>query len=61
MLFKVAVVLLVAWLIGVVGLFDVGELLHVLLLVGLMLFFLALLRARDAAVQAAANDRSRER
>jgi hypothetical protein len=50
MILKIAVVLLVAWLLGVLGLFPVGELLHVLLLVGLMLFLVGALKARDAAV-----------
>ena len=50
MLFKIAFVLLVAWLLGVLGAYP-GDLVHVLLLVGLMLLLLAFLRARDAAVR----------
>jgi hypothetical protein len=50
MLFKAAFVLLIAWLLGVLGVYRVGTLVHVLLLVGLMLFLLAALKARDAAV-----------
>jgi Family of unknown function (DUF5670) len=53
MLFKIAFVLLVAWLLGVLGVYPGGELVHVLLLIGLMLLLLALLRARDAAVRRA--------
>jgi hypothetical protein len=49
MLFKVAFVLLFLWLFGMAGLYDVGELLHVLLLVGLMLLLMAFIKARDAA------------
>jgi hypothetical protein len=49
----VAFVLLVAWLVGVIGLYDAGDLVHGLLLVGLMLLLLAVLRARDAAASAA--------
>ena len=41
MLLKAALILLVAWLLGVVGVYDVGTLVHVLLLVGLMLLLLA--------------------
>ena len=52
MLLKVAMVLLVAWLAGVIGLYNVGDLVHVLLLVGLMLLLLGGLKARDAAVAA---------
>jgi hypothetical protein len=51
MLFKIALLLLAAWWIGVVGLYRVGDLVHVLLLVGLMLLLLAVLRARDVAVR----------
>ena len=49
MLVKASVVLLVVWLVGVSGLFEAGELIHVLLLVGLMLLMLGVLKARDAA------------
>jgi hypothetical protein len=58
MLFKVSFVLLIAWLLGVLGLYGVGDLVHVLLLVGLMLLLLAFLRARDAAVRRAIGGRS---
>ena len=53
MLFKIGFVLLVAWLLGVLGAYPAGDLVHVLLLVGLMLLLLAVLRARDAAVRRA--------
>jgi hypothetical protein len=46
-----AAIVLLAWLIGVTVL-DVGKLIHVLLLVGLMLLLLGFLRARDAAASA---------
>ena len=49
MLLKVSFVLLIAWLLGVLGLFRICDLVHVLLLVGLMLFLLGALKARDAA------------
>jgi hypothetical protein len=49
MLFKIALVLLSLWLIDVVGLPNAGDLVHLLLLVGLMLLLLAFLRARDTA------------
>ena len=51
MLFKIALVLLGLWLVGVLGLYRVGNLVHVLLLVGLMLLLLAILRAREAVVR----------
>jgi hypothetical protein len=60
MLFKIALVLLSLWLIGVVGVYDVGDLVHVLLLVGLLFLLLAFLRSRDAAARRAVGgpDRS---
>jgi hypothetical protein len=51
MLFKVALVLLVAWALGVAGVFAVGRIVHVLLLVGLMLLLLAFAKGRDAATR----------
>jgi hypothetical protein len=44
------VALLIAWLLGVVGLYRIGDLVHVLLLVGLMLLVLGAVQARAAAV-----------
>jgi hypothetical membrane protein len=51
MLFKAALVLLAGWLLGLVGVYPVGDLVHVFLLVGLMLLLLAMLKARDAALR----------
>ena len=53
MVLKVALMLLLAWFLGVIGLYDIGDLVHVFLLVGLMLLMLGSLRARDAAAAAA--------
>ena len=53
MLFKSAFVLLSVWLLGVVGLYRIGEIVHVLLLVGLMLLMIGALKARDAAIASA--------
>lgn len=52
MLLKTALVLLALWLLGIVGVYDIGDGVHVFLLVGLMLSLLGFLRARDAAVAA---------
>ena len=49
MILKIAFALLTVWLFGVLGLYKTGDLVHVLLLVGLMLFLLGALKARDAA------------
>lgn len=51
MLFKAAIVLLAIWLLGIVGVYRVGDLVHVFLLVGLMLLLLAMLKARDRALR----------
>ena len=51
MLVKLASTLLIVWLLGVLGLFRIGELIHVLLLTGLMLLLLAALKGRDEATR----------
>lgn len=51
MLFKTAIGLLAIWLVGMVGVYRVGDLVHVFLLVGLMLLLLAMLKARDAGLR----------
>ena len=53
MLVNLALILLAVWAIGMLGLYEVGKALHVLLLVGLGILFLGLLKSRDAAVAAA--------
>jgi hypothetical protein len=59
MLFRIAIVLVLSWLTGVMGLYDVGDLVHVLLLVALMLLLVAFLRARDGAVRRAGGEADR--
>jgi len=51
MLFKAAIVLLAIWLLGMAGVYRVGDLVHAFLLVGLMLLLRAMLKARDAALR----------
>ena len=51
MLFKTAFALLIVWLLGMFGVYRVGDLTHVSLLVELMLLLLAVLKARDAALR----------
>ena len=60
MLFKGALLLLLAWVGGVAGPYDIGELVHVLLLVGLMMGMLAFLKARDGAARGVVDDRRDE-
>lgn len=46
----IALLLLAAGLLGVVGVYNLGSLVHVLLLAGLMRLLLAALKGRDAAL-----------
>jgi uncharacterized membrane protein YtjA (UPF0391 family) len=46
MLYTIAVILLVAWLLGFVGTFTIGPILHVLLVVAIVLFVVGLLSGR---------------
>jgi len=50
MLYTIAVVLLIAWLIGVVGTYTIGAFVHVLLVVAIVLFLTGLLSGRRTAV-----------
>ena len=49
MVLKAAFVLLAIWLLGVIGLYNIGTLVHVPLLIGLLLLLIGGLKARDAA------------
>jgi hypothetical protein len=46
MLYTIAVVLLIAWLLGIVGTFAIGAFIHVLLVVAVVLFVVGLLSGR---------------
>jgi Family of unknown function (DUF5670) len=46
MLYTIAVILLIAWLLGIVGTFTIGPIVHVLLVVALVLFVVGLLSGR---------------
>ena len=46
MLYTIAVILLVAWLLGFVGLYTIGSFVHVLLVIALVLFVVGLLAGR---------------
>jgi uncharacterized membrane protein YtjA (UPF0391 family) len=50
MLYTIAVILLIAWLLGFVGTFTVGPILHVLLVIALVLFVVGLLSGRRTIV-----------
>jgi len=46
MLFTLAVILLIAWLLGVVGTYTVGAFIHVLLVIAIVLFIVGMLTRR---------------
>ena len=46
MLYTIAVILLIAWLLGLAGTFTIGPILHVLLVVAIVLFVVGLLSGR---------------
>ena len=46
MLYTIAVILLIAWLLGIFGTFAIGSFVHVLLVVALVLFAVGLLSGR---------------
>ena len=50
MLYTIAVILLIAWLLGMVGTYAIGSLVHVLLVVALVLFVVGLLSGRRVRV-----------
>lgn len=50
MLYTIAVILVIAWLLGILGTFTVGPSLHVLLVVALVLFVVGLLSGRRSLV-----------
>jgi hypothetical protein len=52
MLLRIALVLLAVWLAGVIGVYDIGDAVHIFLLVGGMLLLLGVLKTRDAALAA---------
>jgi hypothetical protein len=46
MLYTIAVILLIAWLLGIVGTYTIGSFVHALLVVALVLFVVGLLSGR---------------
>ena len=50
-LLMAALFVLAVWLAGVLGLYEAGNLVHVLLLAGLLMLLLGALKARDAVRQ----------
>ena len=50
MLYTLAVLLLIAWLLGVVGTYTIGAFVHVLLVIAIVLFLVGLLSGRETTV-----------
>jgi uncharacterized membrane protein YtjA (UPF0391 family) len=46
MLYTIAVILLIAWLLGVSGMYAIGAFVHVLLLIAIAIFVIELLSGR---------------
>jgi hypothetical protein len=46
MLYTIAVILLIAWLLGVIGIYTIGAFVHVLLVVAIVLVVVGLLGGR---------------
>jgi uncharacterized protein DUF5670 len=49
MLFLLAVILLIAWLLGIVGAYTIGAFVHVLLVIAIVLFLVGMLSGRTVA------------
>lgn len=50
MLYTIAVILLVAWLLGIVGTYTIGAFVHVLLVVAVVLFLVGVINGRRLSI-----------
>ncbi|PWT80331.1 MAG: lmo0937 family membrane protein [Blastocatellia bacterium] len=50
MLYTLAVILLIAWLLGLVGTYTIGAFVHVLLVLAIVLFLVGIISGRRTAV-----------
>ncbi len=50
MLYTLAMILLIAWLLGFVGVYTVGSVIHVLLVIALVLFLVGVISGRRTVV-----------
>ena len=50
MLITLAVILLVAWILGIVGVYAIGAFVHLLLIAAIILFILGLVAGRRTAI-----------
>ena len=50
MLYTIAVILLLCWVLGLVGIYTIGAFVHVLLVVALVLFILGIVNGRRSLI-----------
>jgi uncharacterized membrane protein YtjA (UPF0391 family) len=50
MLYTFAVILLIAWLLGIVGVYTVGAFIHILLVIAIVLFLVGLISGRRTII-----------
>jgi uncharacterized membrane protein (DUF485 family) len=50
MLYTIAVILLIAWLLGIVGTYTIGAFVHVLLVIAIVLFLVGLISGRRSVI-----------
>jgi len=50
MLYTLAVILLIAWLLGIVGTYTIGAFVHVLLVIAVVLFLVGILQGNRTVV-----------
>ena len=50
MLFTIAVILFIAWLLGIVGVYTIGSVVHALLVIALVLFVIGFFTGRRPAL-----------
>jgi hypothetical protein len=50
MLFTIAIILLIAWMLGLVGVYTVGAVFHVLLVAAIIFFVIGLMSGRRTVV-----------
>jgi uncharacterized membrane protein YtjA (UPF0391 family) len=50
MLYTLAVILLIAWMLGMVGTYTVGAFIHVLLVIAIVLFLVGIISGRRTVV-----------
>ncbi|MBP9852309.1 MAG: lmo0937 family membrane protein [Candidatus Pacebacteria bacterium] len=47
MLTTIAIILIIAWLLGIVGVYTIGSFIHILLVVAIILFLIRIIRGEN--------------